>query len=127
LAAARFLMGAAFFAALAGAAFAAFAGAVFLAGADFFEATTFEAATFFAGARLRAVLSETPKAVAFWRVAPSVRLRLLAILEAGSLRAKLLSSFTSSFVQGLRAGAFLLAEVLATRISNSIKRLDTSP
>jgi hypothetical protein len=41
-----------------------------------------------------------PSAVAFWRVAPSVRFSALAICEAGSLRAIVLSVLTSSDPQG---------------------------
>src|SRR5208283_4120397 len=46
--------------------------------------------------------------VAFWRVAPSVRLRAFAIFEAGSLRAIPLRRRTSSFDHGRLTGAFLL-------------------
>jgi hypothetical protein len=92
--------------------------ALFLAdffGAAFFAAAFFGAALravdFFAAglaaARPRVVLSETPSAVAFCRVAPSVRFSDLAIAEAGSLRAIDLSIRTSSDAQGRREGEVL--------------------
>ncbi len=76
---------------------------------------------FFAGVRfLRAELSDTPKAVAFWRVALSVRLSALAIFATGSLRAMPLRARTSSFDHGRQAGDFLLcATALATFASPS--------
>jgi hypothetical protein len=61
----------------------------------------------FARARfLGVMLTETPRFVAFWRVAASVRLSAFAIFAAGSLRAMPLRRRTSSFVQGRLAGAF---------------------
>ena len=47
--------------------------------------------------------SDTPKASAFWRVAPTVRLSALAILGAGVLlRAIVFNSFTSLLVHSRR-------------------------
>ena len=60
-------------------------------------------------------LSETPKASAFWRVAPTVRLSALAIFGAGVLaRAIVLRSFTSLFVHSRRF-AFLAMVPLSVR------------
>ena len=92
---------------------AAFFGATFLAAAFFGAALRAGAeagalrATVFAAARPRVVLSETPSAVAFCRVAPSVRFSALAIAEAGSLRAIDFIIFTSSDDHGRREGGVL--------------------
>ena len=97
---------------LRGAAFlaAAFLGAAFLAatffGAAFLETACFVAA-FLTGARLRAVLSDMPSAVAFWRVAPSVRFSCLAILDAGSLRARPFSGANVFLGPGAARGRLL--------------------
>src|SRR5208282_1222791 len=62
-----------------------------------------------------ASLSDTPITVAFWRVAPSVRLSAFAILATGSLLAMDLKTRASSFDHGLRIGAvFFRTIALAT-------------
>ena len=59
--------------------------------------------------------SETPKASAFWRVAPTVLLSALAIFGAGVLaRAIVFNSFTSSLVHSRRF-AFLAMVPLSIR------------
>src|SRR5271167_470367 len=82
---------------------AAFFAGAFFAAAFFgaaFLATVLRAVVFGPAVRPRVVLSEMPSAVAFWRVAPSVRFSALAICEAGSLRAIDFSVLTSSDAQG---------------------------
>jgi hypothetical protein len=71
---------------------------------------------FFADLRFwGARLSDKPITVAFWRVAPSVRLSTFAILATGSLRAMDLRTRTSLLDHGLRIGAvFLRTIALAT-------------
>src|SRR5208283_2868633 len=61
--------------------------------------------------------------VAFWRVAPSVRLRAFAIFAAGSLRAIRLRSRTSSFDHGRLTGTFILR---ATALAMSRSTLTAS-
>ena len=82
---------------------AAFFAGAFLAAAFFgaaFLATVLRAVLLVAAALPRVVFSDMPSAVAFWRVAPSVRFSALAIAEAGSLRANDFSVLTSSDAQG---------------------------
>jgi hypothetical protein len=89
---------------------AAFLGAAFFAAAFLgaaFRAVVFLAGDLAAAPRPRVVLSETPSAVAFCRVAPSVRFNDLAIADAGSLRAMDFNILTSSDVQGRREGEVL--------------------
>jgi hypothetical protein len=71
---------------------------------------------FFADARFwGARLSDKPITVAFWRVAPSVRLSAFAILATGSLRAMDLRTRTSLLDHGLRIGpVFFRTIALAT-------------
>src|SRR5215469_2926441 len=65
-------------------------------------------------------LSETPKASAFWRVAPTVRLSALAIFGAGVLaRAIVLSSLTSSLVHSRRF-AFLAMVPLSIQVRRTL-------
>jgi hypothetical protein len=87
---------------------------------------------FFADARFwGARLSDKPITVAFWRVAPSVRLSAFAILATGSLRAMDLRTRTSLLDHGLRIGAvFFRTIALATfaptqMIFEAIVDLDT--
>src|SRR5215469_15094469 len=69
--------------------------------------------------------SETPKASAFWRVAPTVRLSALAIFGAGVLlRAIVLSSLTSSLVHSRRF-AFLAMVPLSITVQRTVRLSQT--
>src|ERR1700676_1572488 len=70
--------------------------------------------------------SETPKARAFWRVAPTVLLSALAIFGAGVLlRAIVFNSFTSLLVHSRRF-AFLAMVPLSIRVQRTSRLTQTA-
>ena len=69
--------------------------------------------------------SDTPKASAFWRVAPTVRLRARAIFGAGVLlRAIVFNSFTSLLVHSRRF-AFLAMVPLSISVQRTLRLAQT--